>query len=451
MDSGVTAEAEQATGLWRPPEIPSKWDIIPIHNSDRASFKRCRRYFDWTSPTRHNLSLRADINGINKDLWFGTGIHYALENYYNPVLRRDPVESWRTWYNIQYRGGLVDSSWLDKVYDLNPRRVNSTDSSTDRSDLTITPDNTGRVGQDDKRQRESVLFTVRGLEDIVPDVDEEEYEQLFELGLRMMSAYKDYAARYDGFEILVAEHDFSIPIWDYENNCILKAVDLREQSPNYGKKSEVHSRGRMDVRWAKPTGKHGVMDHKTSSRFDEEFFEKLETDEQVTSYMHAAEVEAKYYNLPYAGEPVEECIYNVLRKVFPKPPTMVRGGLFSVNRNEESTTYEMLMAFIEENGIDVPSLDEKHQNYISYVRDIGEEQFFIRKLVRRNRHQLANAGYRLYLEALDMLDPNLRIYPNLRNDFQCLRCQFRAPCLAKEDGGDWEQLIRDNYTNNKDR
>jgi len=425
----VTGGTAEATTTWRAPEIPSKWDVVPIHNSDRASFKRCRRYFDWTSPARNNLSLRADTHGINTDLWFGTGIHYALENFYNPILRRDPVESWRTWFNIQWRGGLVTEDWLDKVYDLNPRAA--TDSRM--------------MGYSDP------LWVVRGLEDIIPDPDAEEYDNLRELGERMMAAYRGYATLHDGFEVLVTEHDFSVPVWDYENNCILKAVDLREQSPNYGKKLEVHSRGRMDGIWQKPSGKLGVIDHKTSSRIDEDFFEKLETDEQVTSYMHAAEVEAKYYNLPYAGEAMEECIYNVLRKVYPKEPTMVRGGLFSVNRNEESPTYEMLMAFIEENGIDVESLDEKHKNYIAYVRDVGDDQFFIRKLVRRNRHQLANAGYRLYLEAMDMLDPGLRIYPNLRNDYQCLRCAFRAPCLAREDGGDWEQLIQDNYTRTRDR
>src|SRR5215831_5030945 len=431
MDTAGTVDIATSQALWRAPEIPDKFDIIPIHNSDRASFKRCRRYFDWTSPARQNLSLRADINGINTDLWFGTGIHYALEQFYTPGLRRDPVESWKTWFNIQWRGGEVTEDWLDKVYDLNP--------------------------QPSLRQKGhwvldvEKVWRVRGLEDIIPDVDEYEYDELRVLGEEMMSAYKDYAARVDGFEVLVAEHDFSIPVWDFENNCILKAIDIREQSPNYGKLLEVHSRGRMDGIWAKPSGKLGVIDHKTSSRIDEDFFEKLETDEQVTSYMHAAEVEAKYYNLPYAGEAMEECIYNVLRKVYPKEPTMVRGGLFSVNRNEESPTYEMLMAFIEENGIDVESLDEKHKNYIAYVRDVGDDQFFIRKLVRRNRHQLANAGYRLYLEAMDMLDPGLRIYPNLRNDYQCLRCAFRAPCLAREDGGDWEQLIQDNYTRTRDR
>jgi len=207
----------------------------------------------------------------------------------------------------------------------------------------------------------------------------------------------------------------------------------------------------MDAIYAKPSGRIGILDHKTSSRIDEEFFEKLETDEQCTSYLYAGEVEAKFYKLPYAGEAMEECIYNVLRKAAPKPPTMVRGGLFSVNRNEESATYEMLMAFMQEHDIDYDSLPEKHKGYVSWLRDVGDEQFYVRKFVRRNKAQLQNAGKRLYLEAMDMLDANLRIYPNLSNSYKCLRCAFRSPCLAKEAGYDWEQMIRDNYTRTRDR
>jgi len=386
--------------------------------------------------------LRADIHGVNTDLWFGTGIHWALEQFYQPGLRRDPVESWLTWFDIQWRGGTVTEEWLDKVYDLKPRRTDS-------------PASASRVlagsGSPPKTMPVTGLFVVRGLEDIIPDADSMVFDELRELGIQMMTAYKDYAAQRDGFTVLVTEHDFSIPIWDYENDKILTARDLREQSPNYGQELEVHQRGRMDAIWSKPNGKLGVIDHKTSSRIDEDFFEKLETDEQVTSYLYAAQVEAKYYGLPYAGQEMEECIYNVMRKTYPKPPTMVRGGLFSVDRANESPTFEMLVKFMEENFIEYDSLDEKHQEYYRYVQEVGDEQFFVRKLVRRNRHQLRNAGYRAYLEAMDMLDPNLRIYPNLSNDHRCLRCAFRAPCLAKEDGGDWEALLADNYTRNKDR
>lgn len=421
---------ETVIQAYKPPDIPSKWDIIPVHSSDRGSFKRCRRYWNWSSPTRQNLMLRADTHGINTNFWFGTGIHWALEQYYTPGLRRDPVEAWKTWFDIQWRGGVVTEDWLDKVYDLKPRHT--------RED---TDGNAHVPGSQS-------LWVVRGLEDILPDADSDKYDELYELGVGMMTYYKDYAERNDDFDVILTEHNFSVPIWDYDNDRILKMVDIREDSPNFGKALEVHARGRVDNVWVS-NDKLGIIDYKTAAKIDEDYFEKLETDEQCTNYLYCLEVEANYYDLPHKGKPIEEVLYVALRKAVPRPPTMLKSGMFSTNRTDESTTIEMLEDFIKY-CLPGVRLDEKQQAYVDYVRDTGDEQFIVRKHVRRNRHQIANAGKRLYLEALDMLSTPL-IYPNITNDYNCLRCQFRPPCLALEDGGDHEQLIRDNYTTNKDR
>ena len=427
---------QQTVPTWQEPDIPSKWDIIPIHNSDRASFRRCRRYWDWTSPSRNNLTVRADIHGINIPMFFGTGIHYALEQSYNPLLKRDPIEAWKTWFDIQWRGGTVTEDWLDKVYDLKPKPIVSADVEGAE----------GKLGLPHSIK----TWVVKGLEDILPDADHDEWDELFALGVGMLEYYKKYAEINDDFTVIVAEHMFSIPIWNYEHDQILKRIDLREESPNYGEVLEVHSRGRMDGVWVKPNGKHGIIDHKTAAKWGEDELRKLESDEQTTSYLYAAEVEANYYDLPHKGQPMEEVIYNVLRKAYPKPPTKLASGMFSVDRQNESTTYPILMEWISHNMPGIP-LSEKQQGYVEYLKEVGDENFIIRKPVRRNRHQLHNAGKRLYLEALDMLDSNLRIYPNISNSFKCLNCAFRAPCMAMEDGSDWEQLIKDNYTMNKDR
>src|SRR3954452_15910762 len=109
--------------VYRKVEIPNKYDIIPIHTSDVASFLRCRRYWNWSSPTRSNLRHKVEIYGIDTNLWFGSGIHYALEMYYNPALRRDPVEAFQTWFEYQWNGGIVTEDWLDRTYDINPQKV----------------------------------------------------------------------------------------------------------------------------------------------------------------------------------------------------------------------------------------------------------------------------------------------------------------------------------------
>jgi len=413
--------------------IPDRYEIIPIHSSDRGSFKRCRQYWEWSSPARQNLMVRADVHGVNVPMWFGTGIHYALEQYYSPILRRDPVEAFKTWFDVQWRGGIVTEDWLDLVYDLEPKTVDATHP--------LYPD----------------AYEVRGLEDILPDPNHEEFDELFVIGIEMMKYYKKYAEVNDDFEPVVAEHTFSVPIWDYENDCILTATDTREESPNFGKSLEVHARGRQDViKRNIANDRLGIVDHKTTARVDDDLYIKLETDEQCTTYLWAAQIEAQYYDLPHKGEPLEEVLFNVLRKAYPKPPTILKDGYsFSVDRQKESTTYDILMSYIDSLGEKTKWLwpsgfSPAQTEYIKYLRDVGDEQFIIRKHVKRNQHQLRNVGERIFLEALDMIYYP-RIYPNLRNDFNCLNCQFRAPCLAKMDGSDWEQLINDNYVVTRDR
>jgi hypothetical protein len=737
--------------LYKAPEIPDKWSIIPIHASDRASFKRCKRYWNWNSPSRQNLAIRADIYGVNIPLWFGTGIHYALEQFYTPGLSHDPVEAWKTWFDIQWRGGIVTEEWLDRIYDLNPQPIMAT-TAEERHQYPF-----GITG-----------YRVRGLQDIVPDPNVTEYIEHYELGIGMMEFYKIYAEKNDDFTVVAAEHTFSVPIWDHDNDCIMKRVDTREDSPNYGKELEVHARGRMDQIWQNNySGKFGIRDYKTTSRIDEDYFRKLESDEQVcvpldksqaltkqgwkyrndlsigdeilaydrdreildwtpilnitdavadvhkltsnvlsveatanhrwvgkkrvfarfngkmeiigwkpwegrsdsfpqshikivvaadsvvdgnlpitpneaaflgwllgdghfaiynrslevsitqskkkfvndiadlvdnlnfvcsakeydnecitwrfsapqmrellnrakiisksddltefvlglskkariafcdaaykaegsmtrsqrmfaqnigplrdafrlafvlngeyttygagkgfslksdreidarsikfnkithkpdskvwcpttkygtwlmrqgeqicitgnTNYLWAAEIEAKYYDLPHKGQPIELCIYEALRKAYPKPPTILKSGMFSVDKTKESTTYEMLMDYLSSSGLSVVALDAKQQGYVDWLKEVGDEQFIIRRNARRSRGQLANFGKRLFYEALDMLEPD-PIYPNISNDFNCLNCQFRLPCMTQEDGGDYLELIAQNYTSNKDR
>jgi len=402
-------------------EIPNKYDIIPIHTSDRGTFKKCRRKWEWNSPSRRNLMRRVDVFGLTIPLWFGSGVHFALEQFYHPVLRHDPVESFLTWYNIQYHGGIVTQDWIPRVLDPKPVKL------------------------------EDGKWKVKGLNILLPYEDHSEIEAHRELGEKMLKYYKDYSRRYDNFEVLATEHDFSVPIWDYANDCILKAIDVREESPNYGKNLEVHYRGRIDTVWVDEQDKHGIIDHKTTSHVGDDWLKSLDLDEQVTSYNWAAEVEAKYYGLPWADKAVDHTIYQALRKTYPKLPTILQNGMFSINRQTESVSWPTLKRVIELGGLQpLIDLDPKYQAYVEYVKEVGDEQFIIRKKVRRNRHQLISAGQRIYLEAMDMLSEP-RIYPAMSAEWHCLNCPFRGPCIAMEDGQDAEFMLTNDYYSNRDR
>lgn len=404
----------EATPLVKPPKIPSKFDILPIHASDRGSFKRCRRLWEWSSPLNMNLAPKVEQVGVNKNLWLGTGVHHALAQYYNPILQRDPIESFKAWYQLQWHGGIVTEEEANLSYDRRPKLVDNA----------------------------ALLYKVQGLMDMLPDPDHELFEQLRELGVGMLTFYKEYAEREDNFAVICEEHTFSVPVLRSDG------FPMMGKDPRDGKAKEVHLRGTQDaIIQDLETGQFGILEHKTAVQIGEDYHRKLEKDEQCTTYMYAAEREAAIHGLEY--EKISFVLYNALRKAYPKPPTPVRSGLFSVNRQTESTTYPMLMDYIRKNGLDlVVEADEKLSNYVEYVKTAGDSQFIERTPVRRNRHEIESCGQRVFMEAQDMLASNINIYPNPTGDYLCLNCSFRLPCIARDDGSDWQMILEDDYEPN---
>lgn len=92
----------------------------------------------------------------------------------------------------------------------------------------------------------------------------------------------------------------------------------------------------------------------------------------------------------------------------------------------------------------------KWQNYYEWLLEIGDRRFIDRRDIRRNWAQKRNMGTRVYAEALDMLE-SPALYPNPTKNYGCLNCVFRAPCIAAEDGSDYEAILADGYLPNWDR
>lgn len=415
-----------------PPVIPSKWDVIPIHGSDVASYKRCRRYWDWTSPARNNLRRRVDIYGINMPLWFGTGIHYALEKYYDPILQHDPVESFKTWYQYQWDGGISTEVWLDLTYDLNPRKLGAHE-----------------YAGSDWEDYGGPLWEIRGLRQILPNLHEveEEFELHRELGIGMMEFYREWAPANDNFICVAAESSYSIPLG-------FESKDVREDSPNYGKSLEVHARGKRDaIIYFQDTDKFGIIDHKTAARVDEDYFLKLDKDEQCSNYLWATIMESEQNNsLPWYGHTVDRVLYTALRKNYPKPPTITSHGWPSLDRQKEGTTAELFQQTIigNENFEVWFRENEKAQSYYTYLCEMGDSAFVQRDLVVRNKYEIAATGAHLRMIAKEMLNEPM-IYPNPTGEFRCLQCAFRSPCIAADDGSDWQGMLMDGYEENRDR
>jgi len=158
---------------------------------------------------------------------------------------------------------------LDRTYDIHPR-------------LRIIGETNGGAGKLGQPHHE--VWDIVGLKELLPawEVYEEEVELHRELGVGMMTFYKEYAAKNDNFVCVAAESTYSIPLG-------FEAVDNRLDSPNFGKKLEVHARGKRDaILYFPDMDRYGVMDHKTIERLDEdEVDEKLNKDEQTSNYLWA--------------------------------------------------------------------------------------------------------------------------------------------------------------------
>lgn len=403
------------------PPVPPKNTIIPVHTSDRATFKMCRRRWDWSSPMRQNLHRKPSIYGINTAMWFGTGVHKAVELMYDPSLKRDPVETFLTWYNIQTLGGVVTDEDMELGF---------------ASDLPVV-----------SRHEMSQTSVLTGLLDLLPDVEEAELIEHMTLGVGMMNFYKEYAERNDKFAVIAAEHDFSIPLFDKKGN---EVIDRTSGKP-------VHYRGRLDaIIQDLDNGRYFVMDHKSAAKADgEQYIRKLEKDEQCTSYAFSAEREAELYDLEY--KEISGVLYNTLWKGFPRPPTITTAtkqfpeGRPSIDRNQ-MTTAALWYEAVKERNLDWwVENDEKAQAYAQYLLDAGDGMFIRRDLVYRNRAEITSVENRILDEVSDMLAVDLRVYPNPTSDWKCLGCQFRLPCIARDDGSDWQGILDDGFEKNYDR
>ena len=138
-------------------------------------------------------------------------------------------------------------------------------------------------------------------------------------------------------------------------------------------------------------------------------------------------------------------LYHEQKKAYPLPPepNKVRrlGRLYSVSKNQDTTaevyieTVSELDPYAYESGL--------YDDFIEYLRDQGGV-FHHRAKVYRNQAELINAGRNIYLEAADIVDPNLRVYPNAGR-FSCGNCAFRQPCLGMNANEDYTFTLESMY------
>jgi hypothetical protein len=193
----------------------------------------------------------------------------------------------------------------------------------------------------------------------------------------------------------------------------------------------VFYQGRIDLLVEDKDGRYWIVDHKTAAQFGNNDW--LDLDEQGGSYCWAL---STMLNIPIAG-----VIYNKLLKAYPEPPAELKrpqgGRNYSVNK-QQRTTYDVYLKCLKENNEPIAP----YMEYLEYLKGEGNP-FFQRVPVRRTQTEQKNLQHQIGLEAIDMLNDPV-IYPNA-GMFNCMGCWFKTPCLAMNDGSDYQYILNSLY------
>lgn len=353
-----------------------------LRTSERVLFKRCqwaweRNYIDRLQPRRRH----------SQALWFGTGIHLALELWYKTGRERGvhPAETW-TKYALEGRGNTeYINTYLDGDFS------------------------------------EAVSAT--------------------ELGQEMLNNYVEHYGREEHLEVISAEQTFQIPLkhrsWQFDGNGDVKiANEISRYVGTFDLVVRDHS-----------TGKIWLWDHKTCASLGQNQY--LPLDDQAGSYWAIADYTLRKQGLIGEKESISGIMYNFLVKR--KPDRRPRNAAGHATNKPQKKHYVAqlegegldkmkiadLESLAEEQGVEV--LGEVSANQPSPILD--------REPVYRSRSQIRSQLERIQndLESMSLVRHNL-LAATKNPTKECNFCDYRDICELDEQNKDWTDYAESQYT-----
>lgn len=354
-----------------------------VHTSERKSFRGCRRRWAWIF--RENFYPRITA----KPLEFGVAYHKALEVAYDP-------ERWG--YPLDVRRDLAINAFVKKCEE---------------------------QWENFQKTPESQMANYEEVR--------EDYDERINLGIGMLKYhFKNIAPEMDKtFRPLAVEVRFQVPITNPDTGEQLYCERL-DCSQHPGVRAPVTFDGRIDLLCEDKYGDWWVDDWKTTVRLSTDRDEFLDLDDQISGYVWA---------MTMLGKPVRGFLYHEQYKAFPVPPERLtrsyKGRWFSTNKNQ-ATTYELAKKTFSEQDPQAYA-EGLYDLYLTFLENEGRV-FHERYQKHRSAGELLEIHRNLYLEAVDIVNPDLPLYPN-PGRFSCSTCAFRQPCLEKNSGGDYQYAL----------
>ena len=362
-----------------------------IRTSDRRTFRRCLRKWDFQSSLRGNWQYAGTEQNIN--FWFGSAIHFSMEDYHGENKFGDPRKAFWAYYQAFPANELPMGA--EAYYELGMAMLSYY--------LTWY-----------KRHND-----VTGFETALVDP---ETRQLYDPHKVKKTNKMKYAV----------EQSFILPLNTYvavdANGNIRKAFfDVQDPSnisfTYNGIKCDIVPicyHGTMDRIVCDKYGRYWILDYKTAKGADTN---KLDTDDQISAYLWAFE---KWFGIkPYGF------IYLQLTKEAVQEPKRLKNGELSVDKKQK-TTYSLLKQEIIKDYGTVNAAPDKLIRFLNHMAAIEspEGDRFIRwDFVKRTPEQIKSTEEHIIGELRHMLWEDLYCYPTPTRD--CIwDCPCRDLCLA---------------------
>lgn len=324
--------------------LPDGRKAIIIRTSDRINFKQCRRKWGWSSHLKRNLGPKH----LATPLWFGSGVHYALEDFHG--------------YN---RFGRPSQALL--AYCI----------ATSRQDTRLLP----------------------------PDAQE-----MLDLGMKMLDYYVDHWLRFrkvlptywapnpvTGELEPQVEVNFEIPIPLDEHPHIAALAKLHDADC-------VLYCGTIDRVSIDEDGFLWIEEYKTAKRYEQFHFQ---TDPQVTTYVWAG---SHIYDKPVSGVRYLQLIKTAPEAPRILKSTG-KISLASNLVTSYPLMYDAVERFYGSWSA-APQEYHKKLAELGMAEDEHQDRFIRRDILRRNVNACNAEALKILLEVEDMLNPHLPLYPN---------------------------------------
>lgn len=352
---------------------------IIIRTSDSISFKKCRRSWSWSSHLKRNLGP----NYLASPLWFGSAIHYALEDFHGYKYFASAEDAFRAYCiatSKQHARDLPDDA--HELFKMGSLMMDYYEN--------------GWLNNQGRKQDETYWWTDPETGESIPQV----------------------------------EVNFEIPV-PLEDHPLLAAY-AEEHGADH-----VLYRGTVDRIAEDEYGRLWIVEYKTAKTA---FHMHYQTDPQVTRYIWAAQ------NM-YPDKQIAGVVYHQFVKQSPIPPRVLSSGLISTASNLSSSVvlYERALERMYGKIGLAPQKNREFLTTLRTKEDENNDRYIVRTYIERNNTMVDAEAQKILLELEDMLNPDLPLYPNPTRDCAHM-CSFLAACVSFDDGSDWEGILADRFS-----